>query len=463
MREERIVVHPFEELRVEEYRGFQQINEHATVKISGQIPYEKKEEYMKNSGGELWVQVAAVSPESAETILMNGVVERIEMEIIGRTCRMKLEIASGTVLMDCERKTRSFQNTGFLYSDILDVCDGQYDAAARIMTVAKGESTGQFIMQYRETDWNFIKRLASMNHTVVVPDCRIHGEKYYFGLPEMEKKISGDSVEYSVCCDIEEYWYKKECGLDVTPLDTTSYIWESREIYHLGEYGVLDGHQQFIWKIETKMKGSVLYHTYYMRPKPSFQVPVWYNTSVSGASLMAVVRGVKEEKVQMEILEDENKQGAGVYWFPYATVYSTQDGTGWYCMPEIDDKIRIYFPTEKEQDAYAASAYHEGGTGLRNMPEKKFWRNKEGKEIQLAPEKILLTDNNGSYIELSDANGVEIVSSGTVTLSAAGMLSISSRNSTIELSAPKRVKLKQGDTMMDLGGDLNLSGAQIKL
>ena len=42
MREERIVVHPFEELRVEEYRGFQQINEHATVKISGQIPYEKK-------------------------------------------------------------------------------------------------------------------------------------------------------------------------------------------------------------------------------------------------------------------------------------------------------------------------------------------------------------------------------------------------------------------------------------
>lgn len=178
---------------------------------------------------------------------------------------------------------------------------------------------------------------------------------------------------------------------------------------------------------------------------------------------MAVVRNVKAEKVQMEILEDENKQGAGVYWFPYATVYSTQDGTGWYCMPEIDDKVRLYFPTEKEQDAYAASAYHEGEAGLRSMPERKFWRNKEGKEIQLAPEKILLTNNNGTYIELSDANGVEIVSSGTVTLSAGGMLSISSRNATIELSAPKRVKLKQGDTMMELGGDLNMSGAQIKL
>lgn len=463
MREERIVVHPFEEFKVEKYQGFQQINEHATVKISGQIPFEKKEEYMQNSGRELWVQVAAVTSKSTETILMNGVVEKMEMQIKGKTCRMKLKIASGTVLMDCEKKTRSFQNTDFLYSDLLNVCNRQYEAAASIMTVAKGKNTDQFIMQYRETDWNFIKRLASMNHTVVVADCRIYGEKYYFGLPKMENTISSNAVEYSACCDMEEYWQKKEGGMKVTPLDTTSYVWESREIYHLGECGVVDGCQQFIWKIETKMKGSELYHTYYMRPKSGFQVPLRYNTSVSGASLLALVRGVKGEKVQMEILEDENKQGAGAYWFPYATVYSTQDGTGWYCMPEIGDKIRLYFPTEKEQDAYVASAYHEGGAGLRNMPEKKFWRNKEGKEIQLAPGKILLTNNNGTYIELSDENGVEIVSTGTVTLSAGEMLSISSRNSTIELNALNRVKLKQGNTMMDLGGDLNLSGAQIKL
>lgn len=463
MREQRIVVHPFEELRVEKYQGFQQINEHAAAKIFGQIPYERKNEYMQKLGQKLWARVAAVTSEKAETILMNGIVERIEMKITGRTCRMNLEIASGTVLMDCEKKTRSFQDTGFLYSDLLNVCNGQYEGAASIMTAAKGKSTGQFVMQYRETDWNFIKRLASMNHTVVVPDCRIHGEKYYFGLPEMENTITGDNVEYSAYCDMEEYWQKKECGLDVTPLDTTSYIWTGREIHHLGESGRIDGQRQFIWKIETELKGSELYHTYYMRPKSGFQVPVQYNDSVSGASLLALVRGVKEEKVQMEILEDENKQGAGVYWFPYATVYSTQDGTGWYCMPEIDDKIRLYFPTENEKDAYAASAYHEGGAGLRNMPEKKFWRNKEGKEIQLSPEKILLTNNSGTYIELSDEKGVEIVSSGTVNLSAGGMLSISSRNSTIEFSAPKRVKLQQGDTMMDLGGNLHMSGAQIKL
>lgn len=463
MREEHIIIHPFEELKVDEYQGLQQVNEHAAVILSGCIPFEKKDKYMQVAGQNLWIRVTAVTQEGTEIILMNGVMERMKLQVKGQTCRMELEIASGTVLMDCERKTRSFQNIHLLYSDILDVCNGQYDAAARIMTVAKGKNTNQFVMQYRETDWDFIKRLAGMNHTVVVADCHTYGEKYYFGLPERNNTIAGDAVEYASCCDMEEYWQKKDGGLDVTPLDTTSYVWESREIYRLGDCGIIDGHQQFVWKIETAIKGSVLYHTYYMRPKSGFCVPIQYNVGVSGVSLPAIVRGVNGEKVQMEILEDENRQRTGVYWFPYATVYSTSDGTGWYCMPEIGDKIRLYFPTEKEQDAYAASAYHEGGTGLRSMPERKFWRNKEGKEIQLAPGKILLTNNNGTYIELSDAKGVEIVSTGTVSLSAGRMLSISSRNSVIELNAPNRVKLKQGDTVMDLGGDLNMSGAQIKL
>ena len=72
-------------------------------------------------------------------------------------------------------------------------------------------------------------------------------------------------------------------------------------------------------------------------------------------------------------------------------------------------------------------------------------------------------EKQGTYIELSDSNGVEIVSGGPVVLSAGGALRISSASSGIELSAPNKVKLKQGDTEMSLGGDLNMSGAQIKL
>lgn len=66
-------------------------------------------------------------------------------------------------------------------------------------------------------------------------------------------------------------------------------------------------------------------------------------------------------------------------------------------------------------------------------------------------------------IELSDSDGVKIVSEGAVSLRVGGSLNKSSSNSSIVLSTPNKIRLKQGVTEMNLGGDLNLSGAQIKL
>lgn len=222
--------------------------------------------------------------------------------------------------------------------------------------------------------------------------------------------------------------------MDISPQDTISYIWEDREIYELGGSGIIDGQKMIIWKVETHMRGNELYHTYHMRRKAGLSVPVAYNTRLSGASLFGRVLNVDRERVTIRLTEDENKSGSGTRWFPYASVYSSPDGTGWYCMPEIGDQIRLYFPAERETEAYAASAYHEGDGGLRTNPACKFWRNKEGKEIQLSPDKILLTNNQGTYIELSDAEGIKMVSEGTVVIHANKLMSIASLSSFIEVT-----------------------------
>ena len=462
MREERIIVRPFEELQVEDYEGLKQVNEHGYAKLTGMIPFEKKEEYLRFGREQTWVRVTALSGD-IQHILFYGIVQSLKMHISGRTCRMELVVYSGTLLMDYKEKIRSFQASGLTYGDLLDVCSQGYDSAQGRMTVGEGKKIGQLIMQYQETDWAFIKRLASMNQTVITPDCTAKGEKYYFGLPDLISAANAAPIEYRTQCDIEEYWQKKGRGMSINPQDTISYIWEDREIYELGGTGTIEGQKMTIWKVETQMKGNELYHTYYMRRKSGIAVPVEYNTRLSGASLFGRVLSVDREKVTIQLFEDENKGKSETRWFPYATVYSSPDGTGWYCMPEIGDQIRLYFPAEKETEAYAASAYHEGDGGLRTDPSCKFWRNKEGKEIRLSPEKILLTNNNGTYIELSDAEGIKMVSEGTVSIRANGTMFITSQNSSIELSAPDKIKLKQGETEMELGGDLSMSGAQIKL
>ena len=199
-----------------------------------------------------------------------------------------------------------------------------------------------------------------------------------------------------------------------------------------------------------------------MKPRSGFLVPVQQNPYLSGVSLAGTVKNVVQDRVQIVINSDEYKNKKNLCWFAFSSIYSSGDGTGWYCMPEIGDTIRLYFPTDKEQEAYVASAYHEEGTELRTRPERKFWRNKEGKEIQLSPERILMTNNDGTYIELSDEDGLQMVSEGSITIYASGSLKLSA-GSNIELSAPGEVTLKQGNTKMNLGGDIKMQGAKVML
>lgn len=343
----------------------------------------------------------------------------------------------------------------------MDVCSEGYGDAAKIMTAGKGKHIPHFIMQYRETDWSFIKRLASMNQTVVFADCSTKGEKYHFGIPD--RKGGDEEVkDYHSQYDIQEYWKKKKNGLEIRQEDTMSYIWESREIHKLGEDEAINGKNRFIWKIESYLKGNELYHTCFMKPCAGFQEPVRQNPYLAGISLSGTVKNVVRDKVQIKISSDEYKHKENFCWFSFSSVYSSGDGTGWYCMPEVGDTVRLYFPTVKAQEAYVASAYHEEGTTLRTRPEHKFWRNKEGKEIRLSPEGIILTNNDGTYIELSDEEGIKISSEGSISICAGDSLRLSA-GSVIELSAPGDVVLKQGNTKMNLNGDIAMQGAKVKL
>jgi len=37
-------------------------------------------------------------------------------------------------------------------------------------------------------------------------------------------------------------------------------------------------------------------------------------------------------------------------------MYASEDGSGWYCMPEMGDDVRIELPNTNEGDAFAVSS-----------------------------------------------------------------------------------------------------------
>lgn len=464
MREDKIIIKPLTYITLLSYEGILQVNEHGWVKLKGQIPYEKKRECMEAGKNRTWVNVTAVV-DSQEHSLFYGLINTMRIEVENKTCTVDIELITGSSQMDQEEHLRSFQNPGCTYNEILEICNKQYsnNNCDKIMSEAKQKSIDTFLVQYKETDWEFIKRLASREQTVVVAEYKTQGIKYYFGLPDRKDGLSEGTCEYSIRCDMQEYGFKKAKGLPIKKDDTVTYMWEDREIYELGQNKVIDGRTMYIYKIVSVLKKNELCHTYYMKTKSGICQPIQYNENLTGVSLFANIVDVKHEKVQIQIDGDSNNGAMAEQWFPFSTVYSSSDGTGWYCMPEKGDRVRLYFPTHEESLGYVISAYHGAGADLRSNPEIKFWRNKEGKEIQLTPDHVLMTNNEGTYIQISDDEGIEIVSGGSVTIQANNGMNITSKSSSIEISASKKVRLKQGQTQMNLGGDLRMQGARIKI
>ena len=463
MRTIKLQIEPFKMISILEYNEIQEMNEHGRAKICGLIQYDKKEEYIRTAMKETWVKVLAYDENGDEKALFYGILTEFHIRTEGKSCILDLTLYTGSRLMDYDKHTRSFQKAGYTYKKIAECCNEGYPETGMIMTEGRDGTVPGFVMQYEETDWEFLKRIAGYLNTVLVPACHIRGEKYFFGVPE--KKADGildaDSYEFHQGAEVSLSGNAE--GAKISRKENISYLVDSREFYALGDQTSFNGEHLYIWKIERRNKGEELWHRYYLKRKPGLRVPTIYNRNLTGLSLPGRVQAVREEQVKITLEQDENTE-SGNRWFEYSTVYSSPDGAGWYCMPEVGDSVRLYFPTEDEKEAYVSSAFHENqGGGIRTDPSQKIWRNKEGKEIRLAPDRVLITNNKGMSVELSDRSGIKIRSNGSVTIDADNDISISSSNSNLELAAANRITLTQGESQLELSDGIRLSGAVIKM
>lgn len=449
MMEQNIQIRPFGVLAVLDYESVQEPNEHGWVEITALISSGKKDEYQTAARRTTWVEVVVIDEEEQEEQLFCGALVSMTIIIEAHECIMKLKLMTGTIFLEREAHLRSFQNEELTFRDVIDTCNAEYEKASVIMTVGKGKKLPHFILQYYTNDWDFLRRMCALNGSMLVPSHVGEGIKYFYGMPQLKKTAVFDTDSYMILNG-----------------EFLSYAIESREIYTIGTKAEFMGGSFFIWKIESRFKQGELCHTYYISKNITEMIKAShvYDISITGASLYGEILDVEDERVKVAITEDENKDNAGARWFPFSTVYSSVDGAGWYCMPEIGDQIRLYLPSMREEDAYICSAVHENkGEGIRTNPDHKIWRNKHGKEIRLTPENILITNNKGNSVELSDAYGIRIKSNGSVQIQADGRIQISSENAGIDMSASSRIRMQQGDTELLLKDGVQVIGAKINI
>lgn len=461
MRAIRLVVEPFEFINYTEVICVRELNQHGTLRISGLIWSDKVQEYRKIAGKEIWVCVKIISEKGEEQHFFDGVLTGLWIYQENQSSILTMELKTGSFLLDLDVHTRSFQDANFRYTDLIRTClepmAGQF-----IQLEKKAETIGHFLFQYQETDWVFLKRLASYAGMVLIPEDVTPGKKLYFGykIKNTIEEIETDSFRQEQ--NYEAYRKKMASGIKGLYLqDFVSYFVQSREIYGLGETVRFGGNSFVIGKITSWLFGQELYHEYHLIRKNEGLLPFLFHPSLSGVSLLAEVLAVEHTMVKIQIQEDENKEKCRSCWFDYATVYSTPDGTGWYCMPEIGDQVRLVFPDQKEEHAYVASSIHVGSSQGRTNPDEKSWKNKQKKEILFTPDTIVLRNNKGLLVELSDERGIQLSSNKDILIRADGTVRITSQEKGIYLSAKDMIQMQQGAAKIRMKEDILMNGGKI--
>jgi len=148
-------------------------------------------------------------------------------------------------------------------------------------------------------------------------------------------------------------------------------------------------------------------------------------------------------------------------WFPYSTIYSSPDGTGWYFMPEIGDIIRLHFPTEHEGDAFVISSVH-SQHGNRSDPNVKHITTKYGKTVVFRPDSIFISNGAGSSIELNDNSGIRISTNSELNLTANNDIHIHGGGKII-VQGDQGVTVVQNDSVVNIDESIDLDAGHVRI
>lgn len=187
MRAEMFKVEPFSYIEFREVQIFKAVNNHATAFIKGILDKDTDENLLERMSPNEVVTIRAYSYNGEEMVIFKGLICKIALSTDDGLKNLEVQASSHTCLMDIKKNICIFQNTEQTFSEIAKYMGGK-DRARVICTKGKEQNIGGIVVQYQETDWEFLKRLASKLNTTLVADC-INGRiSFSFGPPKSAKK-----------------------------------------------------------------------------------------------------------------------------------------------------------------------------------------------------------------------------------------------------------------------------------
>ena len=374
---------------IQEFVLDENINEHQKLEIQLEMDDEQRknlERIIEKEDVGIEIELANVDKDVKRRVF-SGIVDYFEILDYGSYgCRILMKAFSKSVLFDRknEKKYRVFQDRNLMFSDIIDEINKDYadkKLEIKYSDIAK-KQIGSLIVQFDETDWEFLVRLASQLKTGMFV---IEQGIILFGIVEMGeiKKENKYFSDYSLVRDYKNLYYKVQSNKVINLGDTVSI--SENTVENEGNDKDFSGNRGNFSVLKTRifLKDFILKSEFLATDMSSYHIFRKYNEKIKGCRIEANVERVFEDggiakmevrfaeglkKIVQERSNEESNDKAyddyGIKRFPlsYQTFYS-QTNTGFFCTPEVNDTVEVYFPNEDERFAKVSWAINNKGNG----------------------------------------------------------------------------------------------------
>ena len=443
---------------------------------------------------------------SNDKIFLNGIIDDIKLSEI-KTGSLVVEITciSKSIILDRIPRYRSFQDPSLTYSAIAEEINKNYGAnGEKIISVGEDmKEVPRMTIQYNETDWEYLKRLASYTGQPIIPyydkvlvgflknqAAQTPNTTYsQYGKSKKNKrtmyKITGTEV-YPVSTPIKlktrnrageketendyyviesriynegntlkcEYTLGKQTDYFVDPIPHEKIrgaVIEARTVHiartdeSKSNHGRTDGNSD---NLEGKTIGAKPLNKYIEKTENNQNENVKERVKASDIAVMTLnlTEGLLKLGENGQSFEDKY---AGKSYFPYVTPYS-QSNTGFTPAPEANDKVALYFPNGNETHAIVLGAVNNDGNGRFTNPDKRNFTlgNSQSGANNGKPMYNFTLDSE--EFSISVGRVLNMSSKGTVDISSLSTSNITSTGADVNVSGKSQANISSQSSKLAL-------------
>jgi hypothetical protein len=362
-----------------------------------------------------------------------GGITKVDIQMEDGIPLLEVEALSRTYIMDMKPRSRSYQNKHLTYTDAIRQLVRNYASGdAQNMATSDQASIGALLVQYEETDWKFLKRLASRVGTVILPDVSMDAPRVYFGVPDLSWGKELHVRRYKAMKDravYEELRANAE-GKDAEQLveaDFVNYRVTSDRYCQVGDDVSFKKQMWVVSESVISYSAGLLQYEYLLVKRQSLRRKSRRNDKLQGMSLegRVIKRANNMVKVHLDIDDAHDQQGN--WWFPY----SGEGNNIFHCLPDEGARIKVYFPSGTEKKAMAINSVRGGGEEMKSRtvfqkPSTKVFEMPGEAKMQLGDDGVLFEKGtvslhlDGGNITLNASEDLLVVAGNQIEAGSGG-------------------------------------------